>query len=84
MAKKLPGAAAPSPSTSNVHEERQPFTGYGQMVKGFPRWVKAGDRRLLQAAPSGINANAVVAKDGSARGLHDCVSRGRGGADQLE
>jgi pectinesterase len=65
MAKKLPGAAAPSPSTPSVQQERQPFTGYGQMVKGFPRWVKAGDRRLLQAAPSGINANAVVAKDGS-------------------
>lgn len=72
MTKKLSGAAAPSPSTSSVREERQPFTGYGQMVKGFPRWVKAGDRRLLQAAASGINANAVVAKDGS--GAYTTVS----------
>ncbi|KAM0903260.1 hypothetical protein ACQ4PT_018776 [Festuca glaucescens] len=72
MAKKLPGAAAPSPSTLSVQQERQPFTGYGQMVKGFPRWVKAGDRRLLQAAASGINANAVVAKDGS--GAYTTVS----------
>uniref|UniRef100_A0ACD5UWC0 Uncharacterized protein n=1 Tax=Avena sativa TaxID=4498 RepID=A0ACD5UWC0_AVESA len=75
MAKKLPGAGAPSPATSTgvrAESVRQPFTGYGQMVKGFPRWVKAGDRRLLQAAASGINANAVVAKDGS--GAYTTVS----------
>lgn len=61
MAKKLPGAgasAAPAPP-------RQPFTGYGQMVKGFPRWVRPGDRRLLQAPASAVAADAVVAKDGS-------------------
>ncbi|CAM0901963.1 unnamed protein product [Alopecurus aequalis] len=75
MATKLP---SPSPSTSTVtqesvqQEERHPFTGYGQMVKGFPRWVKAGDRRLLQAPASGIKANAVVAKDGS--GAYTTVS----------
>jgi pectinesterase len=72
MTRKLPGAGAPSPSTSSLHEERQPFTGYGQMVKGFPRWVKPGERRLLQAPASGINANAVVAKDGS--GAYSTVS----------
>jgi len=76
MATKLAGAAAHAPSTStstvSVHEEQQPFTGCGQMVKGFPQWVKAGDRRLLQAAASGINANAVVAKDGS--GAYTTVS----------
>ncbi|XP_051219760.1 pectinesterase [Lolium perenne] len=72
MTRKLPGAGAPSPSTSSLHEERQPFTGYGQMVKGFPRWVKPGERRLLQAPASGINANAVVAKDGS--GTYSTVS----------
>lgn len=78
MAKKLPGASAASPSTStstlteSVQQQRQPFTGYGQMVKGFPRWVKPGDRRLLQAAASGISANAVVAKDGS--GAYTTVS----------
>ncbi|RLN22200.1 hypothetical protein C2845_PM07G08200 [Panicum miliaceum] len=59
MAKKLPGAS-PSPASP-----RQPFTGYGQMVKGFPRWVRPGDRRLLQAPASGIEADAVVAQDGS-------------------
>ncbi|XP_039810722.1 pectinesterase-like [Panicum virgatum] len=56
MAKKLPGAS-PAP--------RQPFMGYGQMVKGFPRWVRPGDRRLLQAPASGVAADAVVAQNGS-------------------
>ncbi|TVU21181.1 hypothetical protein EJB05_30805, partial [Eragrostis curvula] len=73
MAKKLPGAAAsPSSSLSSAAMEteettvrRQPFMGYGQMVKGFPRWVRPGDRRLLQAPASGVTADAVVAKDGS-------------------
>ncbi|CAO2203358.1 unnamed protein product [Urochloa humidicola] len=70
MAKKLPGAPPPSPSPASETEEtaaprRQPFMGYGQMVKGFPRWVRPGDRRLLQAPASGITADAVVAKDGS-------------------
>lgn len=31
---------------------------------GFPRWVRPGDRRLLQS-PAGPRANAVVAQDGS-------------------
>ncbi|CAO2173853.1 unnamed protein product [Urochloa humidicola] len=70
MAKKLPGAPSPSPSSEAEAEAktdtpRQPFMGYGQMVKGFPRWVRPGDRRLLQAPASGITADAVVAKDGS-------------------
>ncbi|RCV23629.1 hypothetical protein SETIT_5G022500v2, partial [Setaria italica] len=72
MAKKLPGAPSPSPSSAQAETKteataapRQPFVGYGQMVKGFPRWVRPGDRRLLQAPASGIKADAVVAKDGS-------------------
>nr|ABZ89800.1 pectin methylesterase-like protein [Taiwania cryptomerioides] len=32
---------------------------------GFPSWMSAGDRRLLQTPAQNINANAVVAKDGS-------------------
>ena len=69
MAKKLPGAS-PSPSSAPTTTEtaavaRQPFMGYGQMVKGFPRWVRPGDRRLLQAPATAITADAVVAKDGS-------------------
>ncbi|KAK3160719.1 hypothetical protein QOZ80_1BG0063500 [Eleusine coracana subsp. coracana] len=62
MAKKLPGATS---SSSLTTQPRQPFTGYGQMVNGFPRWVRPGDRRLLQAPASGVTADAVVAKDGS-------------------
>lgn len=65
MAKKMRSTKPNSPSPSVQVQRRQPFTGYGQMVKGFPRWVRPGDRRLLQAAASGITANAVVAKDGS-------------------
>ncbi|XP_062209276.1 pectinesterase-like [Phragmites australis] len=70
MAKKLPGAGpgAPTPSPLTAQAEtvrRQPFMGYGQMVKGFPRWVRPGDRRLLQAPAVSITADAVVAKDGS-------------------
>ncbi|CAO2192764.1 unnamed protein product [Urochloa humidicola] len=76
MSKKLPGAAPPSSSTetettkteeskTETAAPRQPFMGYGQMVKGFPRWVRPGDRRLLQAPAAGITADAVVAKDGS-------------------
>ncbi|KAL6850046.1 hypothetical protein ACP4OV_020673 [Aristida adscensionis] len=78
MAKKLPGAGAPRPSTAAAQAEmktttaaaataRQPFMGYGQMVKGFPRWVRPGDRRLLQAPAAGITADAVVAQDGSGK-----------------
>ena len=62
MAKKLPGATPSPPSPAAA---RHPFMGYGQMVKGFPRWVRPGDRRLLQAPASGIAADAVVAQDGS-------------------
>ncbi|CAM0901962.1 unnamed protein product [Alopecurus aequalis] len=76
MSTKLPSPSPPpppSPSTSTVMvRERQPFMGYGQMVKGFPRWVKPGERRLLQTPASGITANAVVAKDGS--GAYTTVS----------
>jgi pectinesterase len=61
MAKKLPGGAAASSSAA----ARPPFMGYGQMVDGFPKWVRPGDRRLLQAPASGIAPDAVVAKDGS-------------------
>ncbi|KAK1288189.1 hypothetical protein QJS10_CPB19g02002 [Acorus calamus] len=34
-------------------------------VGGFPEWVSAGDRRLMQAPASGVQADAVVAADGS-------------------
>ncbi|KAJ1283519.1 hypothetical protein BS78_03G134300 [Paspalum vaginatum] len=69
MATKLPGASPPPARETGTAAEaavpRQPFVGYGQMVKGFPRWVRPGDRRLLQTPAAGITADAVVAKDGS-------------------
>ncbi|KAI5067307.1 hypothetical protein GOP47_0017835 [Adiantum capillus-veneris] len=34
---------------------------------GFPKWVSAAEGRLLQASPSAIAANAIVAKDGSGK-----------------
>ncbi|XP_010917466.3 probable pectinesterase/pectinesterase inhibitor 35 [Elaeis guineensis] len=39
---------------------------------GFPAWLSAGDRRLLQASPKDIRADAVVAKDGS--GTHKTIN----------
>ncbi|XP_010917364.1 pectinesterase [Elaeis guineensis] len=36
----------------------------GKVSEGFPKWVSAGDRRLLQA-PGAVAADAVVAQDGS-------------------
>ncbi|XP_008803383.2 pectinesterase/pectinesterase inhibitor PPE8B [Phoenix dactylifera] len=36
----------------------------GKASEGFPAWLSAGDRRLLQA-PAGVAADAVVAQDGS-------------------
>ncbi|XP_031486123.1 pectinesterase-like [Nymphaea colorata] len=38
---------------------------YTQDKDGFPSWLSAGDRKLLQASAGGIKANVVVAKDGS-------------------
>ncbi|CAN6468695.1 unnamed protein product [Victoria cruziana] len=38
---------------------------YTQDKDGFPSWLSAGDRKLLQSSAGGIKANAVVAKDGS-------------------
>ncbi|WOL06518.1 hypothetical protein Cni_G15252 [Canna indica] len=38
---------------------------------GFPEWLSAGDRRLLEASPEEIQADAVVAQDGS--GTHSTI-----------
>ncbi|KAJ8471288.1 hypothetical protein OPV22_025631 [Ensete ventricosum] len=35
------------------------------LSQGFPGWVKAADRKLLQSSSSTIKANLAVAKDGS-------------------
>ncbi|KAK7390148.1 hypothetical protein VNO78_25447 [Psophocarpus tetragonolobus] len=44
------------------YEEEEP-----SYKDGFPKWVKAGDRKLLQASSAASKANVVVAKDGSGK-----------------
>ncbi|KAF3338952.1 pectinesterase-like protein [Carex littledalei] len=39
--------------------------GGRKLVEGFPTWIKSKERKLLQAAPQGIVADAVVAQDGT-------------------
>ncbi|KAJ1700474.1 hypothetical protein LUZ63_000253 [Rhynchospora breviuscula] len=39
--------------------------GGRRLVEGFPTWIKSKERKLLQAAPQGIVADAVVAQDGT-------------------
>jgi len=53
------------------HQDGSPNNGTGLardwtgFKDGFPRWVRPGDRRLLQSSSSYSQANIVVAKDGS-------------------
>ncbi|XP_031497630.1 pectinesterase-like [Nymphaea colorata] len=51
--------------TRRAQESGDAFPEYGGMRHGFPSWVSAGDRRLLQANVSSLKADLVVAKDGS-------------------
>lgn len=44
---------------------KEVFSGYGEMVDGFPTWVSRKDRRLLQTSLNGTKPNLIVAKDGS-------------------
>ncbi|KAL6010498.1 hypothetical protein ACLOJK_000931 [Asimina triloba] len=37
----------------------------GHSGGGFPGWIRPGDRRLLQAPPSGLTPDATVAADGT-------------------
>ncbi|XP_078163823.1 pectinesterase-like [Carex rostrata] len=39
--------------------------GYDMDQHGYPSWLSAGDRKLLQAKTNSAKPNAVVAKDGS-------------------
>ncbi|KAF3340346.1 pectin methylesterase1 [Carex littledalei] len=39
--------------------------GYDMDKQGYPSWLSAGDRKLLQATTNSAKPNAVVAKDGS-------------------
>ncbi|XP_058076971.1 pectinesterase-like [Magnolia sinica] len=44
---------------------REAFSGYGEMVDGFPSWVSKKDRRLLQMNGTDTKPDLIVAKDGS-------------------
>ncbi|KAJ4951613.1 hypothetical protein NE237_028445 [Protea cynaroides] len=44
---------------------RKLLVGPGERGNGFPEWVKAGDRRLLQTQSQGVSADVVVAADGT-------------------
>lgn len=50
---------------SKRKKRREALEGYGRIVRGFPEWIKSGDRKLLQSAGNTTNANIVVAKDGT-------------------
>uniref|UniRef100_A0A0C9RIW0 Pectinesterase n=1 Tax=Wollemia nobilis TaxID=56998 RepID=A0A0C9RIW0_9CONI len=40
-------------------------SNFGEIDEGFPSWVTAADRRLLRSSPNDVEANVVVAADGS-------------------
>eukprot|EP01018_Ginkgo_biloba_P037216 Gb_25439 [translate_table: standard] len=49
-------------------EDHDFYSHYGRIEEdGFPEWLSAGDRRLLQASSPASQANVVVAKDGSGK-----------------
>eukprot|EP01018_Ginkgo_biloba_P036956 Gb_03174 [translate_table: standard] len=50
------------------NEDHDFYSHYGRIEEdGFPEWLSAGDRRLLQASSPVRQANVVVAKDGSGK-----------------
>lgn len=50
----------------NSNENGDFYSHYGHESKdGYPEWLSAGDRKLLQASSPASQANAVVAQDGS-------------------
>nr|QIR83176.1 pectin methylesterase 18 [Cunninghamia lanceolata] len=52
--------------TVNSNEDGDFYSHYSRVSKdGFPEWLSAGDRKLLQASSPASQANAVVAQDGS-------------------
>ncbi|XP_052204361.1 pectinesterase-like isoform X5 [Diospyros lotus] len=50
-------------STAQVSDKQ--IRGRRLLGDGFPAWVSAGDRNLLQSTGSAVKADLVVAKDGS-------------------
>ena len=50
----------------NLEREEESHSHYGRIEEdGFPEWISAGDRRLLQSSSPASQANVVVAQDGS-------------------
>ena len=50
----------------NLKREEESHSNYGRIEEdGFPEWISAGDRRLLQSSSPASQANVVVAQDGS-------------------
>ncbi|KAJ8509727.1 hypothetical protein OPV22_000161 [Ensete ventricosum] len=58
MMKKIQRHKSPQP-------RREALEGYGEVAEGFPVWMSAKDRRLLQAAANTTTPNLIVAKDGT-------------------
>jgi len=51
----------------SLEREEEFHSHYGRIEKdGFPEWLSAADRRLLQSSSPASQANVVVAQDGSA------------------
>ncbi|KAM0845029.1 hypothetical protein ACQ4PT_056661 [Festuca glaucescens] len=82
LARKLPGANASS--TVDVDEEHAAAAIHGVRAdgEGVPRWVRPGNRRLLQAPASGIKRMRWWPR--REWRPHNGVGGGRGGADKLE
>ncbi|XXG84305.1 hypothetical protein AAC387_Pa10g1844 [Persea americana] len=51
--------------TKRGRSSKEVFSGYGEIVHGFPTWLSGKDRRLLQTSLNGTKPNLIVAKDGS-------------------
>ncbi|MCO5599373.1 hypothetical protein L7F22_053475 [Adiantum nelumboides] len=60
------GVVPSSLPSTQLHHRRLLSHQFDETVN-FPHWVSATERKLLQASPSAISANAIVAKDGSGK-----------------
>ena len=68
-------------SSSSIPYAYKRNGGRRLLVNGFPTWVSAADRRLLQSSGVGPKADVVVAQDGS--GNYKTISEGVAAAVKL-
>eukprot|EP01018_Ginkgo_biloba_P027976 Gb_01422 [translate_table: standard] len=54
-----------APGKFMVGHKEKFFLDHGSMNDGFPEWLSVGERRLLQNPPAPIQADVVVAQDGT-------------------